>query len=583
MHRESLEIRFTDFQDQNKEILTTTRKLIRIGKGKSNHLEIDGPGVAREHALIEVLDSGQVRLKDAGEGVETLINGEKLTEPTVLRPDDVLTFGEDVKVRIKFEMAAAALGEGAFLSSNLDKALKSGKYGFEAKLLWGDRVLDWTIFPAGASVTIGEDAKADLFVPEGALGIPLLTIATPSGDNFLLDVKTAKVDAEFLVDDKVVRLPEMERRGLISQGKYVTLDEKLKARVHFGDFTLLAGRSPVSKQVKGSWIKRYNFKDQIYLLISLILHMLLALMIVLVPEDQLVVTRDPYERNTQAMKKVQVQILERKIEEDKKREEEEIRKRLDEAAQKGAGEGTALSIVPRNDKELTSKLVPAATQEQNRQAANTALTRVMGENTAMLDRVLEAAGSGLGGGTMGIRAIGDRGLDAELAMGLDAFGGTMGAGGGGFAGTGAWGGGGDFGPSDLRGIAGLSKDDAEGAATRVKFKGAGAPRVVTGPISVDGELDRQTVQRYIQSKLDQIRYCYQSEVQRNPNLAGQIRAEWVILPTGNVASVKIGQTTLNSPAVEKCVVARIQSWRFPSPKGGGTVRVSYPFIFKVSK
>lgn len=159
----------------------------------------------------------------------------------------------------------------------------------------------------------------------------------------------------------------------------------------------------------------------------------------------------------------------------------------------------------------------------------------------------------------------------------------MGAGGGGFAGTGAWGGGGDFGPSDLRGIAGLSKDDAEGAATRVKFKGAGAPRVVTGPISVDGELDRQTVQRYIQSKLDQIRYCYQSEVQRNPNLAGQIRAEWVILPTGNVASVKIGQTTLNSPAVEKCVVARIQSWRFPSPKGGGTVRVSYPFIFKVSK
>ena len=117
-------------------------------------------------------------------------------------------------------------------------------------------------------------------------------------------------------------------------------------------------------------------------------------MIVLVPEDQLV-TRDPYERNTQAMKKVQVQILERKIEEDKKREEEEIRKRLDEAAQKGAGEGTALSIVPRNDKELTSKLVPAATQEQNRQAANTALTRVMGENTAMLDRVLEAAGSGL--------------------------------------------------------------------------------------------------------------------------------------------------------------------------------------------
>ncbi|HQL57894.1 MAG TPA: AgmX/PglI C-terminal domain-containing protein [Myxococcota bacterium] len=217
---------------------------------------------------------------------------------------------------------------------------------------------------------------------------------------------------------------------------------------------------------------------------------------------------------------------------------------------------------------------------ENHQVAKTESSPVIGENTAKQEGVLKASNSGWDG--RGIRAIGDRGLDAELAMGLDAFGGTMGAGGGGFAGTGVWGGG-DFGPSDLRGIAGLINTEAEDAATRVKFKGAGAARVVTGPISLDGELDRQTVQRYIQSKLDQIRYCYQSEVQRNPNLAGQKRAEWVILPTGKVASVKIGQTTLNSPAVEKCVVARIRSWRFPSPKGGGTARVSYPFTFKFSK
>ena len=216
---------------------------------------------------------------------------------------------------------------------------------------------------------------------------------------------------------------------------------------------------------------------------------------------------------------------------------------------------------------------------ENHQVAKTESSPVIGENTAKQEGVLKASGSG-SDGAFGINAIGDRGhSDAELEMEHHPFGQSVGV--DGFAGSGARDG--DFSSSDLREGARLKKAEAEGAATRVKFKGAGAPRVVIGPISVDGELEGLTVRRYIQSKLDQIRYCYLSEIQRNPNLAGQISAEWVILPTGNIASAKIGQTTLNSPAVEKCVVARIRSWRFPSPKGGGTARVSCPFTFKFSK
>ncbi|HOI08844.1 MAG TPA: TonB family protein [Myxococcota bacterium] len=557
-----------------------TRKLIRIGKAGQNHLQLDDTNVSREHAHIEVSDSGKVRLIDMESTNGTTVNGNRVTTVD-LRPGDVVVVG-GTKLVVDFEMSAAAQGTETFLSGQVDPALASGRYGFEGKLLWGDRVLGWTVFPAGATVTMGEAEGADFFVPEGILGTSKFTLATPAGDDYLLDVTSAKFDGEFLVDDKIVRLPEMERRGKVEQGKYVRLDGKTTARLRAGDFTLLAGRSQIPKKIKGSWWKRYNMRDHVYLMISLILHLLFMVLVTLVPEEQLKAVRDPYDRNTQAMKKIQVAVLERKIEEEKKQlEEEEMRKRLEKATQRD--EGSSLSIAPRNDKEITSKLVTPDIQERNKQVADTALTRVMGANAALLDRVLEAAGPGLGGGTMGIRTIGDRGIDAELAMGLDAFGGTLGAGGGGFAGTGAWGGGSDFGPADLRGIAGLGKDDAEGAASRVRFKGAGDPRVVTGPVSVEGELDRETVRRYIQSKLDQIRFCYQKEVQTNPDLAGQVKAEWVILPTGNVAQVRISQSSLGSNAVESCVVSRIQTWRFPSPKGGGTVRVSYPFIFKVTK
>lgn len=557
-----------------------TRKLIRIGKAGQNHLQLDDENVSREHAHVEVADAGQVRLIDMESTNGTYVNGKRVTQ-TTLRPGDEIVLG-DTKLVIDFEMSASALGAATFLSGHVDESLASGKYAFEGKLLWGDRVLGWRVFDPGATVTMGEAAGSDFFVPEAVLGMSQVTLATPAGDDYLLDVTSAKFDGEFLVDDKIVRLPEMERRGKVEQGRFVRLDGKTTARLRFGDFTLLAGRSQVPRRIKGSWWKRYNMRDHVYLMISLILHLLFMLLVTMVPEEQLKAVRDPYERNTQAVKKIQVAVLERKIEEERKlQEEEEIRKRLENATQRN--EGSSLSIVPRNEKEVTSKLVTPDVQERNRQVADTALTRVMGNQAALLDRVLEAAGPGLGGGTMGIRTIGDRGLDAELAMGLDAFGGTLGAGGGGFAGTGAWGGGSEFGPADLRGIAGLGKDEAEGAAARVRFKGAGDPRVVTGPVSIEGELDKETVRRYIQSRLDQIRFCYQKEVQRQPDLAGQIKAEWIILPTGSVARVQITQSSLNSSAVESCVVSRIQTWRFPSPKGGGTVRVSYPFIFKVTR
>jgi len=57
----------------------------------------------------------------------------------------------------------------------------------------------------------------------------------------------------------------------------------------------------------------------------------------------------------------------------------------------------------------------------------------------------------------------------------------------------------------------------------------------------------------------------------------------VILPTGKVAVVRIERSTVGNPALEQCIVARISTWQFPVPKGGGTVKVSKLFTFQVDR
>ena len=77
----------------------------------------------------------------------------------------------------------------------------------------------------------------------------------------------------------------------------------------------------------------------------------------------------------------------------------------------------------------------------------------------------------------------------------------------------------------------------------------------------------------------QLRYCYQRELTKNPNLGGKITVKFVIAKDGTVSSATTKTSTMNNPAVESCINGRFMKFQFPEPKGGGIVIVSYPFIF----
>lgn len=105
------------------------------------------------------------------------------------------------------------------------------------------------------------------------------------------------------------------------------------------------------------------------------------------------------------------------------------------------------------------------------------------------------------------------------------------------------------------------------------------PRPGPEPV-VQGNLDKDSVQAVIRRHMAQIRYCYQRELMKRPDLGGRIEVQLTIGPDGAVSAARIAESSLGSEAVESCIQRRFERMRFPEPEGGGSVVVSYPFVFE---
>ena len=96
---------------------------------------------------------------------------------------------------------------------------------------------------------------------------------------------------------------------------------------------------------------------------------------------------------------------------------------------------------------------------------------------------------------------------------------------------------------------------------------------------VQGSIDPELIRKVVHDHRAQIRTCYETQLTSRPNLAGKLVSAWTIDQSGTVTEAHTAESTLHDHTVESCVAARIKTWRFPIPKGGGEVFVTYPFIF----
>lgn len=108
---------------------------------------------------------------------------------------------------------------------------------------------------------------------------------------------------------------------------------------------------------------------------------------------------------------------------------------------------------------------------------------------------------------------------------------------------------------------------------------AGSGTAVAGDAVVLGALDRSLIAEVVKRNLNQIRYCYQRELARDPGLVGKVVVKFTIAPDGTVSAASVSSSTLSNASVESCLTGRFLRMQFPAAPGGGVVSVSYPFVF----
>jgi TonB family protein len=183
-------------------------------------------------------------------------------------------------------------------------------------------------------------------------------------------------------------------------------------------------------------------------------------------------------------------------------------------------------------------------------------------------------------------ALGNDPSSALGAMTGNDIGQNFGFGGLGLRGTGRGGGGlgqGTIGMGNFGTIGrGGGRGDGEGGYGRgvggFRGRSAGVPQVRSGGAEVRGSLSKEVIRRVVQRHINEVKFCYEQQLNARPDLQGRVTTKFVISPTGSVQSAMVGDSTLRNEAVESCIVRAVRRWTFPAPDGGGVVVVNYPFL-----
>ncbi|MBW2278155.1 MAG: TonB family protein, partial [Deltaproteobacteria bacterium] len=140
----------------------------------------------------------------------------------------------------------------------------------------------------------------------------------------------------------------------------------------------------------------------------------------------------------------------------------------------------------------------------------------------------------------------------------------------GLAGVGVGGGGG--GGGDGMGMGSLKSSGGLGG------RRGWAPKIKPGNAMIKGSLSKEVIRRIIRRHINEVKYCYEKELQKNQRIGGRVVIKFIISPTGAVLQSKLHSSTVKNAPVEQCITRAARRWTFPAPEGGGIVIVTYPFV-----
>lgn len=443
-------------------------------------------------------------------------------------------------------------GKAARLSPELGSDEKPQNKGHvDVTALWGGTVIGVERVSGQGTVTIGQAPTNSFQIAHPSIPAPSYAVVALSADGATVAVASGM---EATLDGKPV-------------SGSVRLDVGQRAVVRVGPVELVVQYSKRYTPIDLGMFQTLDFFYSKIFALALIAQLGLILAFVLTPKLPSLDDDDLF-KNQQEFTKLILTAQE------KKKEKKELSGK--KAAQHKDDAGVfGKKDKPKEDKLASKKGAPTVDKdkrEEDRKIAMDALAQLgLKGPEGAVSNVFGPGGLGSGinnqlGGLKGA-SMGDAG----------------GAGGLGSRGTGAGGGGtglgiGGLGSGTGRGSGGSGNIDLGG-------RGKGMTRIVPGKIIYEGGLSREEIQRVISRVMSQIKYCYEKELNKDPNLEGKLVASWVITGSGDVTSASMAQNTFagaSAQPVEQCVVRIIQRLKFPQPKGGGQVFVTYPFVFSSS-
>ena len=108
-------------------------------------------------------------------------------------------------------------------------------------------------------------------------------------------------------------------------------------------------------------------------------------------------------------------------------------------------------------------------------------------------------------------------------------------------------------------------------------EGRSPNKIEMGRVQAIGGLSREAIRRVVSRHRNEVKFCYEQELQSRPDLEGRVTMRFAIAPSGAVQLATVQSSSLGSQRVESCVASAVRRWTFPQPEGGGMVMVTYPF------
>jgi TonB family protein len=427
-----------------------------------------------------------------------------------------------------------------------------------------------------ANFTIGSDANVDAPVSPDFSPSSSHPLVSATGADYVVNV-TPRMGGEVYVDGQSYQLQQFIQQ----RGASFSLPQGGSARLDCGETTFVVTATPRPRTLDVPFLT-WRWDEQVYTVGSAVALGLFLLMIFSVPPDPKSLSLDLFNSDNRFVKFLI------KPPEEKEEDIPEWLKSKKDDQQGGKGkrhkgeEGKMGKKTSKNKEGLYGLKGPKDNPDPHLAKK---LAEEQAKNAGILGVLKQTEGSHIASIFGRDTALGSDAQDVLGGLIGNQIGEAYGVGGLGLVGTGSGGGGTGEGTIGLGNLGTIGKGGGGGNGSGYG-RGAGglggrrakAPDVIPGQANVRGSLDKEIIRRIIRRHINEVKYCYEQELTKKPDLGGRIMVQFTIAASGQVIASVLQNSTMGNARVENCTVQAVRRWEFPKPLGGGIVIVSYPFV-----